>query len=195
MLSPHQTDHLVQHPRRIALSACLALLVAWTASLAAAPSVTITPDSQVVNITRWLVAGPLPSPPLAEPEPDGPARAGFDTDFLTAIGGETGARIDAGTAVSPEDGSRFVFTEHAWDTPYLDLTRIYGRPAAVCAYLYSEIRTRRAMDVYLHVGTNDAGKVWVGRSTGHLPSGRQRSRAIPERRTRSLWPPAERRFC
>ena len=46
-------------------------------------------------IRHWLVLGPLPSVPLAEPEIAGVSRDGFNRDFLQDIGGESSAVLQA----------------------------------------------------------------------------------------------------
>ena len=127
-----------------------------------APATRVPHDGDSVSVRSWLVAGLFPSPNLPEPRPEGPARAGFDTDFLTSLGGERAARPRPGTTVSTPAGERVEFVARRWDAPYVDLTDVFGRPSLVCAYLYAELESGREQEAYLHVGTNDAGKVWLG---------------------------------
>ncbi len=147
-----------------------ALLTALTASLlvlthcagGGVPVTEVPADGSLVAVRSWLVAGPLPSPDIVDAGPDGPKRAGYDLDFLGALGGESGARVTPGTAINVGDTASVEFFAHEWHGTYADLTDILGRQARVCAYLYAEIESDVDREIYLHMGTNDAGKVWLG---------------------------------
>ncbi|MBN1352694.1 prolyl oligopeptidase family serine peptidase [candidate division KSB1 bacterium] len=119
-------------------------------------------DGAPVAITSWLVAGMFPSPDLTYPSQDGHLRVGYTTDYLRSIGGEINARPRSGTAIKTADGKTARFTLHRWQTPYLDLNELYGWQSEVCAYIYAELQSDVTQTVHLHVGTNDAGKVWAG---------------------------------
>ncbi len=127
-----------------------------------APVTFIPNDGEPVAVTSWLVSGMFPSPDLAAPERDGPRRAGYDTDFLTALGGEREARVSADTRVRLPDGSEVGFELRVWETDYVDLVGYFGSHAEVLAYLYCEVESPVEQDVYAHFGTNDAGKIWIG---------------------------------
>ncbi len=115
-----------------------------------------------VALRTWLVAGPLPSPDLGSRRSNQiPARAGFDLDYLEAVGGETGFHATEGAEFPGPLGDSYLFRRFTWNTPYIDLTELYGRPANVAAYLYTEIESDEARHAYFHIGLNDAGKVWV----------------------------------
>jgi len=128
----------------------------------AVPVTTIPADGAPVAIRTWLVSGAFPSLDLAEKAPDGPRRAGYDTDYLTALGGEAAARIDGGTTIQLADGAEVGFTQHTWEGDYANLVETHGSMAEVLAYLYAEVESPVEQDVYVHLGTNDAGKLWVG---------------------------------
>ena len=144
----------------LALSAPVAMSDARRAPRAPITRVPGTDDH--VAVTSWLVAGPLPGPAVAAPRPEGPSRRGYATDFLVPLGGEQAARIGQGTRIALSTGEAREFVLHAWDEPYLDLTDLFGRKAGVCAYLYALLESDREREVFLHCGTNDAGKIWVG---------------------------------
>jgi hypothetical protein len=154
--------------RRFKISALLSVISLMSATVAyGAPDETryITPapdDGASIAITSWLVAGPLPSPHVEGESPDGALRVGYAFDFLEPLGGEANARIYPGTEIPLPDEKLVQFNFHQWEGPYTDLTDIFGRAAKVCAYLYAEIESAVDQTVYFHVGTNDAGKVWVG---------------------------------
>lgn len=148
-----------------------------------APVTRVPNDGEAIAVRSWLVAGMFPSPDLPNPQPDGPRRAGFDTDFLTSIGGEEAARPRAGTVVPRPDSGAVEFVAHQWKTDYVDLTDLFGWQYEVCAYLYAELESEADQQVYLHVGTNDAGKVWVaGRLVILYPGDRtaERSQHVAE---------------
>ena len=132
------------------------------AEIGPVPATRVLLDGEPIAVRSWLVAGMFPSEDLPDPPREGPSRSGYDTDYLLSLGGEAKARPQAGTQV-PVPGERpVVFVGHEWDSSYLDLTDLFGNPRDVCGYLFTELESEAAQDVFLHVGTNDAGKVWLG---------------------------------
>lgn len=133
------------------------------------------PDFQPV--TAWLVAGPFPSTDRLWRGERWPARKGFDTDFLESIGGEANARPSRGALVQDPDGNDVPFLYRNWRDAYIDLTDVYGRIGHVAAYIYAELESSEEREVYLHIGSNDAAKLWVG---GEL--------VLSQPEDRSAWP-------
>jgi len=133
---------------------------AWCADGAAAPVTKLEKKDGPTGITSWLYAGMFPSTDLVQPDQNGPRRTGYDTDFLTAIGGEAAARPHEGTKITAPTGS-VEFKRRTWNTNYIDLTEVFGRPERVCAYLYAEVESPKDTSLFLHFGCNDAGKVWI----------------------------------
>jgi hypothetical protein len=123
--------------------------------------VQIPVNGNPVAVQEWLVAGPFASPDLKKASTDGARRVGYLFDFLAAIGGEQNADVRPGTSVLSPDGRQIAFTANTWGAPYADLVPLFGKQANVCAYLYAEVESPVAQDVYFHVGSNDAVKVWV----------------------------------
>jgi len=115
-----------------------------------------------IAIQSWLVAGPFASADLSDPLPTGPKRTGYDTDFLAFIGGEATARPRPGTVVPNPDGDDLVFEQQTWAGSFIDLTKPFGKLTNVCAYIYAEVESDRDTSAYLHVGSDDAAKMWVG---------------------------------
>jgi len=152
----------------------------WAAEPASVPTTVIGEDSAITPVGSWLVAGMFPSPDLPDPDPAGPKRAGYETDFLTPIGGEAAARPVPGTKVPLPDGSVVEFVPHAWEGEYVALTDPFGRPRNVCAYIYCELESPVERDVFLHVGTNDCGKVWLGGEVAIAHPGDQPARRSQE---------------
>jgi poly(3-hydroxybutyrate) depolymerase len=148
--------------RLVAVFLALTLgLVASNVKAASAPVTPIPRDGETVLLRNWLLAGMFPSPELAEKEQGGPLRSGYDTDYLTEFGGEGAARLVDGTQVHLPDGSTVTFELREWRSDYINLAPIYGMQSEVLAYLYSEIENPVEQDVYVHIGSNDAGKFWV----------------------------------
>jgi acid phosphatase type 7 len=147
--------------RIIALGSAALLTACSTHDPNTTPVVEAPSDNGRTVLRDWLVAGPLPSPDLNTRGADGHRRSGYDRDFLESIGGETAAVVSPGTEVTVDEET-VAFTYHGWDEDYLDITDVFGNDARVVAYLYAEIESETPLDVYLHVGTNDAGRVWLG---------------------------------
>ena len=120
-------------------------------------------SGESVAITSWLVAGPLPSPYLSGDSKSKALRVGYDNDYLAGIGGEGNVRIQKGTVFKLENGKEIKFFPHQWKENYIDLLSVLGSDPNICAYLYCEIKSEKDQAIFLHVGTNDAGKVWVGK--------------------------------
>lgn len=112
-------------------------------------------------IKEWLVAGQFPSEYLPAENERVASRKGYHEDFLKEIGGETNASITEGTKIKLPDGKQIEFNLKKWDNEYVNLVDIFGETANVCSYLYSEIESNKAQYVYIHLGINDAGKVWI----------------------------------
>ena len=129
--------------------------------------VTVVDDLEgFIAIRSWLVAGPFASPPASRRGPGMSNREGFNRDYLTAIGGEQFARPREGTVIPSSYGNRVSFMTRTWNTDYVDLTEIFGHSSNLCAYLYAEVESAESRELFLHVGSNDAAKLWVnGRLT------------------------------
>ena len=122
---------------------------------------TIAQDSAPIAITNWLIAGPFDSPDVDMRTEWDATRQGYTTDFLKPIGGETNPKIRKGTSVKVPDGKKIKFKPYKWDSNYLDLSKVFDKNTNVCAYLYTELESDSEQLVTVHLGTNDAGKLWV----------------------------------
>ena len=125
------------------------------------PQTKIENNTELVTIKEWLVAGIFPSEVLPADGNHESAREGYSIDFLKEIGGETNAEIGLATSVGLSNGKQVQFEYKKWDKEYVDLIDIFGESANVCAYLYTELESKKTQDVFIHVGINDAGKVWL----------------------------------
>jgi hypothetical protein len=113
-----------------------------------------------IAVRTWLVAGPIPNPGLAAPRGFWPDSEGFDKDLLQSAGGEASFRATERAKVKI-DNRDFMFIARTWNTPYIDFTELYGRRGDASVYLYVEIESDEEQRVYLHVGSNDAVKMWI----------------------------------
>ncbi len=114
-------------------------------------------NGKIVSVRDWLVTNPMPGEYLMANTPT----PGYPSDFLAAIGGEKSPKIVADQPFSTPDGKANRFKLHSWEGNYIDLTVPFGRPINFFTYLYAELYSEVSQLVYLHIGTNDAGKVWV----------------------------------
>jgi len=127
-----------------------------------APVVVVPEGHDSLAITTWLLGGAFPSEPLLNAPTEGPFRDGYDRDFLTEIGGEENARPRPGTVVTAPGGEPIEFFTFQWDSAYCDLTKApFGTIIFVTAYMYCELESPVDQTVFLHVGTNDCGQVWL----------------------------------
>ena len=125
------------------------------------PLVNIDKNLESVFIKEWLVAGIFPSEYLPANKKRTASREGYYHDFLSEIGGELNAIIKEGTSIKSPNGNQIKFSLKKWNNEYVDLIDIFGDTANVCAYLYSEIESKKEAELYFHLGINDAGKVWL----------------------------------
>jgi hypothetical protein len=182
--------------RRISLILMLAVLT--TGALAETTSVPVTVLDDLedpIAVRSWLVAGPLPSPDRPNQSWNSwPKRVGYNKDFLAEYGGEAEYKATEGARITSPDGVIVGFHEYTWNTAYIDLTEVFGRPGRVAAYLYAEVESDEARRVYFHIGSNDAAKMWVnGELVLAYPEDRGASRSqnvivanLPEGRSRIL---------
>jgi hypothetical protein len=169
--------------RNIELVICsflLGLLLISTSTIARAdaPVTKIPNDTKPIQVKQWLISEPLPSPEVENWAGRGPLRKGFDTDYLTSLGGESAAKIEAGTIITTKDGKKIKFSAYHGKDDYFDITELYGRLKNVCVYLYAELKSEKEQTIVLHVGTNDGCKLWAnGKLLTSYPGGRPATRS------------------
>jgi sialidase-1 len=133
----------------------------------------IPDNDKIVTVHDWLVANPLPSKYYPNGMKENGLQDGFSMDFLSSIGGEKSPKIVTGKTFNTHDGKKGSFVEHTWATNYINLTDLFGNPADVFTYLYAELESNVDQDIYLHIGSNDASKVWInGDIVIEYPTGR-----------------------
>jgi CubicO group peptidase (beta-lactamase class C family) len=138
-------------------------------------------------VRHWLVLGPFPNPERIEPLPDGVTREGFDIDYLTALGGEAAAVIDADTTVrfTAPDGQPHTAqakSVEARTDGYINLTQVLADNLTMAqqggsgslapwgpsvAYAFAYIDSPIEQEAHFHFGSDDAAKVWVNGQLVH----------------------------
>jgi sialidase-1 len=118
-------------------------------------------NGNIVTVRDWLVAKPMPSKYYKNAQQKNGMQDSFSKDFLKAIGGETTPTVIPNKKFNTPDGNGSSFFEQSWKSEYIDLTELFGEPSDVFTYLFAELESDGDQDVYVHIGTNDAGKVWI----------------------------------
>ncbi len=123
-------------------------------------------------IRRWTILGPFPNPAVTPaPQGDAPTRAGYDTDYLTSLGGEAAAVIKPGATVDYEDEQGVKQTVVAVNVPTNDAARLdFARRLKAngkVAYAYAEFEAQKAETIDVLFGSADSAKVWVNGELVH----------------------------
>jgi|LWDU01.1.fsa_nt_gi hypothetical protein len=125
------------------------------------PITNILNNGGIITVVDWLVSEPMTSNSYENGYNKIKTKDNFLKDFLISIGGEKSPIIVVREPFKTPDGNSSTFFHHNWQNDYLDLTDLFGRPSGKFTYLFSELESEITQDVYLHIGTNDAGKVWI----------------------------------
>lgn len=122
-----------------------------------------------VYLSRWLVCGPFALEKSMEESTHLP---GFETDFLSGIGGETRPRIEEGSTIV-WNGQKGVWrgVERAGDKISLD--QALSQRDYVVGYAWTEVESDSDRFFLLGLRTNDGGRLWLnGERIWDLPSPR-----------------------
>ena len=121
-----------------------------------------TPEMVVPGkwIKSWLLCGPIPLKEPTDPAESADHLVGFNTDYLTKSGGEQNPKIKAGDILRYPMGTA---TWKLYTSPdsIIDLRKTISRSAPVFAYAYTEIFSDEAKVIFLSLGSNDGGKLWI----------------------------------
>ena len=145
-------------------------------------------------VTNWFIAGPFPNAAFEKPEVNKPMRAGFDTDYLTSLGGEANAEFTTTTqfaeadinAIKRKPEVRMAFAgeqgkvdliKHLAKLGFKD-TETTGTLIYALAYIDSPIE----QDAHFLFGSDDWAKVWVnGKQVHSIWKGIVRSHTLQAR--------------
>ncbi len=111
-------------------------------------------------IRQWLVVGPFPNPA------EGSTRAGYDTDYLTELGGESQAVLTPETVVTylDEDGvSREAAAGliEAGGDAVVNVDKHFNGVDYKVAYAFAYIHCDRDQNAHCFLGSDDWAKVWI----------------------------------
>jgi hypothetical protein len=121
---------------------------------------------------EWLVAGPFPNPKRNDVRSDRNAgvpptvtRAGFDTDFLAPIGGETTAILIPGKSIlytDPNGAEKTATVRKVTVGPAerIDFMQLFGQGKQV-AYAFCYLNSETGQTARFELGANDCSKVWI----------------------------------
>ena len=122
----------------------------------------ITPEKIIPGkwIKSWLLCGPIPVKESSDPAESYNHLVGFNNDYLTKSGGEQNLQVKDGDVVKYPKGSAKwkLFTS---SDSIIDLRKTVSRESPVFAYAYTEVLSDEAKVVFLSLGSNDGGKLWV----------------------------------
>jgi len=118
-------------------------------------------NGKIITVHNWLVAKPMPSKFYDKKQQKTGLQDSFSKDFLQSIGGESSPDIVPNKRFNTPDGENSNFFQHSWKGDYIDLTVLFGEPSDVFTYLFATLDSKEDQDIYLHIGTNDAGKIWI----------------------------------
>lgn len=110
-------------------------------------------DVPDLSHARWLILGPFPNEPSGEPFGN---CLGFDTDYITEVGGESGVRPIEGTSTAG-----LVWMPLLADDGKVDFERLFPRRTESVAYAYLAFESECEQQVALRLGSDDGAKVWV----------------------------------
>lgn len=138
----------------------LALLPAGCGALDAGRSVTTQLPHRGI-LANWILLGPFPSEPLAEPTADGVTRSGFDTDFLEALGGEGKAEIGLRTRVRVGEGPDAPTVAAVQAAPFASGHVAHRAFDLSVGYAFCHVAVDRGQEACLLFGSDGSPKVWV----------------------------------
>jgi hypothetical protein len=111
-------------------------------------------------LRSWLLCGPFPLGQVPAMDLPTTHLPGFDSDFLSDVGGESGVSPKAGDLVRVGDES-LTWSLHESSDDIIDLDEALSKRAAVTGYAYATINAERDEACVLAVGSNDGVRVWV----------------------------------
>lgn len=134
------------------------------------PDYSIEVVEQETYLRDWLLCGPFPNCQECKTEnyKHDERCKGFFTDYLTSIGGETGAIPAGGTLVEvPEHNLERRWFIHHSETDKIHLNDLFTPNDLVVAYAFCRIESPDARKVILTVGSNDGVRVWLNGKEVH----------------------------
>ncbi|MBC8184513.1 DUF4838 domain-containing protein [candidate division KSB1 bacterium] len=123
-------------------------------------------------LRTWLLCGPFPLQSVEDGASELYHLPGFNTDFLEAHGGEKNLKVKDGQVEKYENISATWFSFTTSDS-IINLDEAVSKRSFVLAYGFREIESPKDQVVFLALGTNDGGRLWVnGERVWDFPEGR-----------------------
>ena len=125
------------------------------------------------KLQNWLILGPFPNEKTDKPTPpEHVTRQGFQTDYLKALGGESGAVISLKTTVDYQqpDGQAATAksqTARPNERGYIDLQAAYPDAPQDVAYGYCTLQSKTEQTVHFFLGHDDGAKMWLNGELVH----------------------------
>ena len=122
----------------------------------------ITPQPIISGqwLQTWLLCGPIPLHDSKDAAESWDHLAGFNTDYLTKLGGEQNLQFMAGDVVKFDKGS-VKWKLYQSPESSIDLVKLISKDSPVFAYAYTEVLSDETKVWFISLGTNDGGKLWV----------------------------------
>ena len=151
----------------------LCLVSLWIGLVFMQAGIALADDKSPVNVINengtigdWLVVGPFPNPQMEKAAtPGGATRAGFDKDFLEALGGETNAIIQRDTVVKYVDERGAQAAASACPAKaqggIIDFHAFFPNMDYKVAYAFSYLSSPKDQTVSFYLGSDDCPKMWV----------------------------------
>jgi hypothetical protein len=111
-------------------------------------------------IKQWLLLGPVPLKEHEDISKSGFHCPGFETDYLTKVGGENNPNVKAGDAVKMKSGT-LRWKQVLSGESEIDLVKEVSKMAPALAYAYTEVICSQEGIWLASFGTNDGGRLWV----------------------------------
>lgn len=172
-------DRDLRRPDRPCIHRChggafvaLALLASVSVTWAQEPGADSPHQPSGTYLRQWLLCGPFSAPAIVAGAPGQPIRHGLDVDFLEAVGGESGARPQAGQTVTHAAGTASWRVHEAADE-VIDLDAAVATRSEVAAYAFCTVECDTEQNAVLAIGSNDGVRAWLnGERVWSNPLGR-----------------------
>ena len=111
-------------------------------------------------LKSWMLYGPIMLTEPVSPSDPNIHLEGFDTDFLSATGGEDHVIIKGANLAKYSSGNTSWKNYHSPDS-IINLKKTISQNNPALAYAYTEIISDEAKMVQLSFGTDDGGAIWL----------------------------------
>jgi len=111
-------------------------------------------------LKSWLLCGPIPIKEPLDLSESWNHLVGYNTDYLIKAGGEQNLHVKAGDVVKYAKGSA-KWKLYTSPDSIIDLCKAISKESPVFAYAYTEVQSDEAKVLFVTLGSNDGGTLWV----------------------------------